>query len=203
MLKRTFEGWNEQNHAVASRMWSEDRSAAEIGECIGATRNAVSGYMSRNRDAFPKKTEPTLTMIGEEIQTEPPKLFRWNAETIAIAIQMYADMATYREMARKFGCETRTVEKFIAANSDMFPIRDTLPKAPRKVRSSVGETAEVEVIIFDPSKWRTLPDLESHDCRWIMEGNGASALFCAETTVIGYSWCRHHYHKAFRERTAA
>lgn len=43
----------------------------------------------------------------------------------------------------------------------------------------------------------SLMDLENGDCKWVVDGTGEQARFCAMPAVPGKSWCLHHYRRAF------
>ena len=45
-----------------------------------------------------------------------------------------------------------------------------------------------------------LYDLRPFGCRWIVKGEGASALFCNAETEPGVSWCDTHRARVFAPR---
>lgn len=47
--------WTETISAKAQQLWRDGLSAGEIAKRIGATRSAVCGYATRNRDQFPHR----------------------------------------------------------------------------------------------------------------------------------------------------
>lgn len=48
-------GWTEDNTKKAAKMWANGATMLQIAQVVGASRSAVSGKISRNRDLFPEK----------------------------------------------------------------------------------------------------------------------------------------------------
>ena len=61
-------GWSDENTALAARLWTEGKSAVDIGKILGVTRKAVIGKMHRMGAKHGKPAAP--------VKAEPPRIVR-------------------------------------------------------------------------------------------------------------------------------
>lgn len=79
--------WTTEKINRASALWKQGQSASEIGRAVGASRNAVIGVATRNRDLFPERrtaesvdiirTAPVMkAKLSKPVAPSPAKLGR-------------------------------------------------------------------------------------------------------------------------------
>lgn len=169
----------------AARMWADDASMGEIADHFGVSRNSVSGFMNRNRDIFPEKTQGRMNLnpngrkgygVGStkakfKAAPKPPK-----------RKPIHGHVGNKVKNTRKARMETarREVEEFQSGTSEY------LKTAPSDAdRLPMG---------------KELMDLGRHDCRFALN-NGGPFIFCAAATA-GEVYCSHHADRAYRVREA-
>lgn len=175
----------------AARMWADDASMGEIADHFGISRNSVSGFMNRNRDLFPEKTQGRMNLNPNGRRgnglSKPKVSFGAAPKAIRKHEPKLADhghRGTKTKNTRKARMEStrREAEQFQSGTS---PLLQIAPDDAARLNAGTG---------------KELMDLGAHECKWALT-NGGPWLFCAESTD-GAVYCEHHAQRAYRSREA-
>lgn len=151
------------------------KTAVEIGEIIGRTKNSVIGRVRdvpelrevgfRHSQTKPRRTEPA----GKRryVRGGKPNMARLKA-------------ANARPVA-EFSVECRETERRTRPVVEATSMCDSLP-AQGPSRTAAAKPRRIPLM-----------DLDWQDRRWPVEGAGEHTLFCGLSKLPGCSYCREHY----------
>lgn len=190
--------WTQERIEQAGKMWRDGMTASHIARVMGVTRNGIISKARDNRDLFPPKQAPRITVDLEGIA----KL--WNAGTKAA------------EIAEVFGVKPGYVRGLASSNRDLFtrkhggtltrkPRSEQAPKprARRKAITSVWQRSDPSVpradlykpIELDEYELTLLPGvgmMENTGCKYPLTERGPHRFCGCEASG---SWCSYHAEK--------
>jgi len=203
MLQTTF-AWTDDVVAEAVEMFNDGRTLKEIAEFFSISRSAVSGFMSRNRDIFPKRVTSTVERPAREPKRSQSPKMTWTDEKVRIAAEMWAGLKSAREIAEALGTTDHAVARYAADHRDIFPKREG-----RGVAGAKGAAPAPAPVIerpagaspFDFSGY-LLPDVQPvsflaigrGECRWPVSDEDARGpeMLCCGAETGGLIYCPAH-----------
>lgn len=200
--KRRYQQLDPDQRNTASTMWKAGASAAEIGRFLDVSKNTIVGIAFRDRVNFPSKGKGR----GYTRQNAPTPQVEWTDEMLSKAANMWADGMMAVQMASVLDLTIGAVRGIIRRRRDKFPerTRGKNDKTKNNVSEIVAYKSGVKTgpklpqtykSAYDLSRMphaKTLLEIGPCECRWALTDDGPH-LFCAETTIPGKSWCKHHY----------
>lgn len=174
--------WTQAQLEIAVRMWSEDKTAEEIGAVLGKSKGAITGKAKRNRRLFPERgagprpgkvyADGRVVRAGGGGKQKPKS----EGRPFTFGNGRKNSVATLKQKREQ--CKAEAVEKAAEFISEK-PLRSDYDR----------ERLEHAV---------TLVDLGNCQCRWPLN-NGAPYLFCAEVTFSS-GYCHEHFRRSLTAR---
>lgn len=164
---------------LMAKLWKDGLSAREIAARIGGiTRNAVLGYVHRNKDLF-------------ESRARKPK---------------YKRTGGVKPERRDLSAARPSKDASGHTGQKIHTIHNARMEAARRETDEFeeGTSAYLQIAPTDAERLNTgkeLMDLGRHECRWALT-NGGPFIFCASATDGGV-YCSHHAKRAHTVREAS
>jgi len=174
--------WTQERIEQVRRLTAEGYNSRQIGEKVGATRNAVVSIRRR---------------FGiEQVRTRN----RWDNASVARVAQLLDDRRSYAEVAAAFGVTMATISNVVSQHR-------LRPRKPRLQTFTMKPPDPGAVMAFDNSPFKPLfadgyagqtgrfamTDLAEDHCRFPIDQPDGSVRFCALTQKRGSAYCPVHH----------
>ena len=119
----------------------------------------------------------------------------WTKQNVAEAARMWAAGVTTAKIGEALSVSKRAVIGLANRNRSTFPIRGKRAWAKEPIPSDQGQRIIDRMDaapIPDGARCVPLVEIESGQCRWIVRGTGADALYCGAGVHGSASWCKQH-----------
>lgn len=137
----------------------------------------------------------------------------WTKEKIEYVAGLWAKGWSQGQIAADLGVTRNKIAGIASRNRDLMPARTQGGRphveSPKRIRHNkpkvfavanndvapVDEVPEVKPGEYDYARLpyaKPLIDTGDRECKWALTEDGPH-LLCAETTIPGKSWCKHHY----------
>jgi len=203
-MLQTTSAWTDDVVAEAVEMFNDGRTLKEIAEFFSISRSAVSGFMSRNRDIFPKRSTSTVERPVRAPKQSQSRKMKWTDEKVQIAVEMWAGLKSAKEIAEALGTTDQAVSRYAADHRDQFPKREGrgVAKAPTKAATPAPVIERpAGASPFDFSVF-LLPDVQPvsflavgrGECRWPVSDDDARGpeMLCCGAETGGLTYCPVH-----------
>jgi IS30 family transposase len=84
-----------EQRAMVIEMWKKNATAQQIAEAIGRTRNAICGFLDRNRDVCPQRRD-YISHHRKSARTIPKKHPQKPAKSISADYMIFTTSTGYR-----------------------------------------------------------------------------------------------------------
>jgi len=174
--------WTRERIEQVRRLTAEGHNSRQIGERMGATRNAIVSIWRR---------------FGiEQIRTRN----RWDEASVARVAQLLDDQRSYAEVAAEFGVTIATISNVVSQHR--------LRPRKRKLQTFTMKAPDLDAAIaFDNSPLKPLfaegyadqtgrlamADLADDHCRFPIDQPDGLVRFCAQTQQRGSAYCPAHH----------
>lgn len=198
--------WTPEQDADLIRIINGGASATKAGKHFGRTRSSIIGRVHRLQ-ARGEKVQFKGSEERRARRAEASKAPAWTEGEIGTLRWCVAQKKTLAEAAEIIGRTPASVRLRAWKVNLRFVVKAT-PKtrlAVRKVEAIAGAGAPPPASASAPIPLRlTLAELESSQCKFVVSGRGAEALFCGSATgnILSH-WCPYHRGIVYQRRGAA
>ena len=168
-MARVVEFWTDEQKNEVVKLWNDGWTSGALGRHFGKTRNAIIGILSRLRSRLGEDKVPARP-CGAKTKHRRPGANR-----------------PLRDR-RKGPKATRNLERRLAKAET---IEDALEIERAPLPATTGPT--------EHSKPCTILEVEDHQCKWPVSGEGADMLCCGADAYNGHSYCAEHCRVAFND----
>lgn len=198
--------WTQEIIDRASKLWKDGRSAREIAEDIGVTRNSVLSIMHRYRELFPKLGITSRQAIERGLIDKAVALWNEGASVKIIALetgltpgQVSGLTKRKRELFKKRDLKKRDltlhrVNRSMKAKKS--PRNDKVNRLSKFNPNAGPKEAKYEdpaLDEFELSRLPGLPLVDNDGCMYPLTAEGPH-LFCGHLRFKG-RYCEHHTYK--------
>ena len=174
--------WTRERIGQVRRLTAEGYNSRQIGEKVGATRNAIVSIRRR---------------FGiEQARTRN----RWDDASVARVAQLLDDRCSYAEVAAEFGVTIATISNVVSQHR-------LRPRKPKLQTFTMKSPDPGSAIAFDIGPFKPLfaeghagqtgrvamADLAEDHCRFPVDQPDGSVRFCAQTQQRGSAYCPAHH----------
>ncbi|WP_176085742.1 GcrA family cell cycle regulator [Martelella sp. HB161492] len=223
--------WTDANVVRAAALSRQGMSYGQIATHLGVSRNAVAGLARRKRDLFPKIAHEPVAAAKSAAPAKPAprtkakaERFAWTDELRQRAAALWADGKSYRAIGETLGCDRTTVGVLAKQRRDLLPKREksepaAASKKPAKATARMahfglpfrhttfrGTERDLSEHAIEGVEPKTFAALTARECRFPLvafdAAGGPDMPCCGAETMLGQSWCAHHFRIVFPGRAA-
>lgn len=184
-----WRGWNDDNTATATRLWSEGVSAGDIGKILGTSRNSVIGKIHRMGLQGDGRSEASAP--------KSPNVL-WTTDETNDLVRLAADGLTAPQIAARMGIESRRVHN----RAKTIGLKIT-HEVIERIKAPPVKTVVYEDASPRPAHGITVIEMPLFGrCRFPIWGTGHDMLMCGEPTVPDVAtYCPSCAERAFNPTT--
>ena len=174
--------WTCERVEEVRRLTAEGHSSRQIGEKVGASRNAIVSIWRR---------------FGiQQVRTRN----RWDEGAVARVAKLLDEQCSYAEVAAEFGVTIATISNVVSQHR-LRPRKRKLQtftmKAPDTGATSAFDNGPFKPVFAEGYAGQTgrlaMADLAEHHCRFPVDQPDGSVRFCAQTQQRGSAYCAAHH----------
>lgn len=173
--------WTEEQDRIRLAMIAEGKSASEIGEALGKSRNSVIGRSRR-----------------QERGMDTGNRIIWTPERYAKLERLFCQSYTTAQMAEALECSTHVISRRLSILRQRKQLRGraktaSSPRPKFTWRNRPPVMSQGEPVSF--------LDLKSNHCRYIIGPvDFERTMYCGSPAMLGQSWCPVHARVVFSPR---
>ena len=174
--------WSTERVERVRRLTAEGWNARQIGEQVGASRNAVASIWRR----FGIKRVSTRN--------------RWDEASVSRVARLLDDHCSYADVAAAFGVTVATITNVVGRHRlrpRQRKLRRFTMKAPDLDAEDSFDRGPFKAVFSEGFAGQTgrldLIDLADDQCRFPIDQPDGSVRFCARPQRRGSAYCEHHH----------
>jgi hypothetical protein len=173
-------------------------SERERADAILAAHYAGKRSLTMRKELHVSAKTIAKVLAANGIVSDRSNIGRWTAELASRLEALWATDLSAAEIGKELGFSKRCILN--KARRLDLPFKKPPLRRLTKRKASNGVTS-LPRPLYDapalPSLSLSLMALETFQCRWITEGEGASALFCGHVSAKPYGYCEAHHAIAY------
>lgn len=207
--------WTPERDAKLAALYEQPIFYADIAKQMaeGDWRPSSDAIRNRAQKLRIKRPSDTMEQNRQNALVLRADAGGWTEERIAVLTRLYANGLSSSQIAKQLGGVSRNAvigkihrlglsnalrQTASAPPTPRPPKPPPKPKAVRMPPTPDGPSVPTQ----EPTEGaKTLLDLERHECRWAVAGDGAETLFCCKPvwwkSGEATPWCPTHYRRAY------